>query len=176
MVPKDHSISETWVYLWDKENESAERLGLTTQVMLPQSKAICASAVFLFNMSASCIALRRKALPFWLNMLLQSDWPPINTAIAWSYNQNRIWEGYSSWQNEKHTSPPKPNPTLSNAHNELKTPFGLSFGVSMNLRTRVSDGKKYITNLHKAQRLLHTEAISVWKVEHELQIFTWFSI
>lgn len=40
-------------------------------------------------------------------------WPPINTAVAWSYNQNGIWKGNSSWQNEKHIPL---NPAPSNTY------------------------------------------------------------
>lgn len=50
-------------------------------------------------------------------------WPPINTALAWSNNQNGIWKENSSWQNEKHI--PCLYPALSNGYNWLHTPFFL---------------------------------------------------
>lgn len=57
--------------------------------------------------------------------------PPVNTAVARSYNQNGIWKGNSSWQNEKHIPL---NPALSSAHNGLRTPSLCSLWISTNSR------------------------------------------
>lgn len=92
------------------------------------------SATFLLNAAASWTAFRRKKKK---NFFLTKSapparlWPPINTAVAWSYNQNGIWKGNSSWQNEKHIPL---NPTLSNAHNGLRTPILTSPWISTNSR------------------------------------------
>ena len=94
-------------------------------------------------------------------------WPPINAAVAWSYNRNGIWKGNSSWRNEKHIPL---NLTLSNAHKGLWTPI-LSFPLDFYKQPCFLVGK----NIQLASYISHAEVTAVWNAKSREQTFSWLN-
>lgn len=133
-----------WTKTWlKKQREWVTELREMELVFRPRSpwspESEAHSTTFLLNAAASWTAFRRKKTFFLSKSAPPARlWPPINTAVAWSYNQNGIWKGNSSWQNEKHSPL---NPTLSNAHEGLRTPILSSPWISTDKQPCFLTGK-----------------------------------